>query len=125
MYEITVQQYENLNEALKMWATVPPENVSRNLCHWREKGDPLLEPPTCNTVACFGGWCAWWPAFMAFLVSDGIHDPGLLFGVDWLFAMKDGLSVPDELKENEFTGTDHDLVTYRLLYAFENTKVIV
>ncbi len=68
-HKFTPQQIENIREAIKMWETVPPENVAPRLGFWRDGfGDPHAgqkKPPTCGTVACFGGWLAWWPAFRA------------------------------------------------------------
>ncbi len=64
---ITKQQIENIKEAIEMWKTVPSKNVSQGLNDWRyeyNKKD-LMVPATCNTVACFGGWCAHWPKFQA------------------------------------------------------------
>lgn len=51
----------NVESAQIMWASVPELNVS--LGSWRQTPD--TGAPGCGTICCFGGWCAWWPEFMA------------------------------------------------------------
>lgn len=60
----------NVREARRMWNTIPPENVYTNLEGWN--ADNNDNAPTCKTIACFGGWCAWWPAFQKQGVKVGI-----------------------------------------------------
>lgn len=113
----TPQQIENIHEALRMWATVPPENVAGSLGAWSNSGGR----PHCDTHACFGGWCAWWPAFRAIGVrADPVGRPQTrnswghevaseLFGDDCAFDAR-GMHPADRW----FTGTDHALVVHRL-----------
>lgn len=74
----TPQQIKNLRDALVWWKTVPKENV--NLDTWRDSGTP---PYTCNTIACFGGWCAVQPL----LVAQGVFPDGngipQMEGINW------------------------------------------
>lgn len=68
---VSQTQRDNLLEAMNvMWPSVPEKNVVRNLDLWRMEvaavnPAPLYSVPTCTTIACFGGWCAWWPTFVA------------------------------------------------------------
>lgn len=132
MIHVTKKQRSNLLEALYvMWPSVPPENVYAELGGWRGSGESAETPPTCGSVACFGGWCAWWPTFVKQGISVG---PGgapqtlrggssdacrRLFGVSGLFLGRDGLGI-----DLGFAGSDHDLVTHRLLWVLKNTKVV-
>lgn len=61
MLTVTQKQRENAHELLRMLATIPPENV--HLEQFREDGSAAA--PNCGTIACIGGWVAWWPAFRA------------------------------------------------------------
>jgi hypothetical protein len=128
MYIVTQQQRINLLEALNvMWPSVPQENVSYNLAAWRkDKGDhagtarTLKIPPTCGTVACFGGWCAWWPAFREQGVSadsDGVPNVSSeeLFGAPDLFTPHG--NHPADIG---FDGSDHELVSNRLRYVLRH-----
>ncbi len=66
MRKFTKQHAENIKEAIRMWKTVPSENVVKDLNTWRSEPhacSSLDSPATCNTLACFGGWCAHWPKF--------------------------------------------------------------
>lgn len=142
---ITRRQRANLRSALRMWATVPEENVLADLARWRgwpRAGEPeRFERPDCGTRACFGGWCAWWPEFRAQGVktdSDGMpiiphRDAGLssvsthLFGVSWLFFSRTADSLFDRWIIHEFQKlrgrriTDHELVELRLRLALHLT----
>ena len=66
--KVTAQQRTNAISAKEMWNSVPEKNVSTNLSSWREDRKSRTQPD-CNSIACFGGWCAWWPAFQAQGVS--------------------------------------------------------
>ncbi len=128
----TEQQRKNLEEALNvMWPSVPPENVSPSLGEWRHETGMAIRsasssPPSCGTIACFGGWCAWWPYFREQGVSsDGSGMPitsgylgvaEVLFGDARIFAGR-GAYVSDALVPVDTS--DHDLVTARLKYALE------
>lgn len=60
----TKQQVKNIEEALVMWKTVPPKNVFPCLDDWRDfSQEHPSSKVTCNTIACFGGWCCHWPEF--------------------------------------------------------------
>ena len=129
----TPQQRANTLEALNvMWPSVPPENVINRLTWWRGSfGDAISpqKPPTCGTVACFGGWCAWWPSFNAQgvkvsrvgapFVEDHLDADGFLFGDSSLFVSR-GFYRSDR----RFGGTDHQLVTHRLQWLLENSEVV-
>src|SRR5437868_5504182 len=80
LYEMTnVERYSfwrnNLLAAQAFWATIEPENV--DLSDWRDPdGTEELPvdagygvPPTCGTIACFGGWLPWSPYFKALGVT--------------------------------------------------------
>lgn len=133
LYKITRQQHENLLDALlNMWPSVPPENVYPSLNDWRDTSDTCgNKKPSCQTVACFGGWCAWWPAFRrqgvramdcgAPVTPDGRTADGvsrLLFGCGDLFCCR-GIHSSD----GGFRGTDHELVTNRLKFVLRNCEV--
>lgn len=140
---ITRQQLHNLLEARDvMWPSVPGGNVLPQLGAWRNDSvivDRTNEPPTCGTMACFGGWCAWWPTFRKQGVrSDRTGAPyverrgGLLpngvaqylFGYEWLFSAR-GFAYADIgiLKRRGERIGDHELVTRRLNYAITNAVV--
>jgi hypothetical protein len=55
------QQLENVILAQEMWATIPKKNVYLNA--WQQA--KIVDTPSCGTIACFGGWCALYPAFRA------------------------------------------------------------
>ncbi len=60
----TDQQIKNIEEAIVMWATIPPHNVYPGLEDWRDMSKEVrADKVTCNTTACFGGWCCHWPTF--------------------------------------------------------------
>lgn len=138
MIKVTAQQRANLLDALNvMWPSVPKKNVYPNLDNWRV--DRETTPPTCGTVACFGGWCAWWPAFkkQGVRVTDGgaprlmgdgqsFDKPSRvsqrLFGDDGLFACRDyGHDAdPDEMARI----SPHALVTRRLKWLLANSEVV-
>ena len=70
-YKIRVSQVqrENLLIARAMWLKIQKSQVSKDLGTWRSEGfgSEVMndEQPSCGTIACFGGWCAWVPEFMA------------------------------------------------------------
>lgn len=133
---ITQQQHDNLLDALhNMWPSVPPENVFPELEHFGNGGadKARLNPEAdCGTVACFGGWCAYWPAFRGqglYIGSEGIPETrtnyGIgaaaeLFGNRQLFGHR-GSHAADPQSSNEVT--DHELVTNRLRWELANTQV--
>jgi len=132
----TTRQRANTIEALEvMWPSVPPENVCEGLKWWR-KGKPTRRPPTCETVACFGGWCAWWPAFKAQGVQanefgapcitnarDVCYQASAVFIK--LFGDYDICAPVGNFEcEMDFKGTDHELVTHRLKRLLENSEVV-
>jgi hypothetical protein len=139
----TQQQRANTLDALNnMWPSVPYENVAEKLMYWRTWKE-FGNVPDCGSVACFGGWCAWWPAFRAQGVIMGAYgSPRLkneqdynnyddydheidtrhicmkLFGVMALFNARDYF-----IADRNFKGTDHELVLHRLQWVLDNTQV--
>jgi hypothetical protein len=117
---VSQRQYDNIKDALEvMWPSVPEANVVPGLRRWREEGWFLGNKiPTCATLACFGGWCAWWPRFRAqgvrsahsgapVVCPDGhssVEASRWLFGYDFLFSAR----APWE------RGTSHEIVRKRL-----------
>lgn len=136
---VTRKQRENLLDAMNvMWPSVPEANVYPKLDYWRRivaLSDKYQAPdsePTCNTVACFGGWCTWWPAFQeqgikvspngAPQTQEGdnfLLVSRLLFGHDRMFHPRG-----DHPADGPFMGTDHQLVTRRLRWLLRNSEVI-
>jgi hypothetical protein len=43
-----------------MWKTIPDKNIYPGLAKWTQQKS---KNPNCNTIACFGGWCAYMPEF--------------------------------------------------------------
>lgn len=80
----TAQQIANIKEAIVMWKTVPPKNVYPGLDLWRDRSQEYYtDKATCNTVACFGGWCCHWPAFQdqgVYAGAGGAPELGSLCG---------------------------------------------
>lgn len=128
MIKVTAQQRANLLEALHvMWPSVPPENVAKDLRFWLR--DSRRKRPGCKTIACFGGWCALWPSFVAQGVRPGplgspTDDTGAfpsriserLFGESSLFADRKGWTDEGPL-------SDHEVVTFRLQFLLLNSEV--
>lgn len=128
--KVTAQQRANAIEARDvMWPSVPSKNVATWLASWRK--DSTHEVPTCGTVACFGGWCAWWPSFQAQGVTatptgapqlrdkQGAAVGKTLFGTEDMFLIRG-----DHTADIGFTGTDHILVTTRLNWLIKNSVVV-
>lgn len=129
--QVTPQQRANATEALEvMWPSVPAENVYPRLSLFRGGTGRLTSVPDCNTVACFGGWCPWWPAFAKQGVVVDMNGrpmvrgrPAMsvaahLFGDPTLFHARHGV---------ETIGlahlSDHEIVTLRLKRLIENSEV--
>ncbi len=143
--KVTQKQRDNLLEALHvMWPSVPEANVAEELADWRK--DHKNTPPDCNTIACFGGWCAWWPSFREQGVrTNSLGEPIIgrslssditsskLFGLPALFALrgyfagKIKLTTPAYLALNpplEHDLFDHAAVTQRLRWLLDNSEVV-
>jgi len=132
--QVTAQQRANALDALNvMWPSVPPENVYPDLLDWRKAGHGTV--PDCGTVACFGGWCEWWPPFREQMKLEpthgcaGWHQATSLFGpsheraIDCLFSIRHyGNGHPAD--QTFPGGTDHELVTNRLNWLIQNTEVV-
>ncbi len=120
----TPQQIQNLKDALVWWKTVPEANVDLN--YWRDNGTP---PYTCNTICCFGGWCAVQPKLVAQglypewggaprlvgrndLDSSGVAQE--LFGDYQMFA-----SSGCHRHDKDRGETDHEAVTHRIKMALK------
>jgi hypothetical protein len=129
----TPQQRANTLEALNvMWPSVPEKNVYPSLADWR-RGESNARP-TCGTVACFGGWCAWWPGFRAQGIRPAYggaptSDAGgfstdaseHLFGDEWLFCCRGHWLIPFHESEQI---SDHEIVTRRLRWLLKNSEVV-
>ena len=89
----------NLRIAREMMLYKEPDEV--DLDGWRQDEvfeDRTAKSPSCGSICCFGGWCAWEPAFRALGVrSDSrgaprlpgdIHVSQHLFGVNYMFGIR-------------------------------------
>ena len=147
MIEQTPRQRANTLEALNvMWPSVPPENVAERLAFYRDRQalGRRDSPPDCGTVACFGGWCAWWPTFRAQGVFAGDTgspqtkqsirtDRGAFVVSEFLFGYSEMFTAagfhPADPKRN-WKGvmprgvSDHEIVTRRLKWVLENSRVV-
>lgn len=138
-FKVTQQQRNNALEALHvMWPSVPKKNVYKKLLNWRQRTtlngehDDYYAAPTCGTVACFGGWCEWWPNFRAQIGikpdearSAGWHEVTALFGDDSNEAIDNLLSMRGvHIADDGFVGSDHAMVSNRLRWLIDNSKVI-
>ena len=131
--QVTAQQRANALDARdNMWPSVPEANVMPELASWRRGSDRGVKP-NCGTVACFGGWCAWWPAFRAqgvqvdsctgqpYAIGGPTGSVSLdLFGHYGMFYVSGANADTDY----GFQGTDHELVTHRLNWLIENSEVV-
>lgn len=145
--QVTARQRANAIEARDiMWPSVPPENVYPKLGWYRkDPGVPthnsigirgneiyILKPPSCETLACFSGWCAWWPPYHRQGVQSSIvgsavipENNSSLYATYTLFGDCDLSSCRDgHVADREFKGTDHELVTHRLNWLIKNSEVI-
>lgn len=129
----TPQQRKNTVEALEvMWPSVPAENVVAGLIDWNE--DDTGEMPTCKTLACFGGWCAWWPAFRRQGIRVSINgSPVVIHNIAgkfvlaayYLFGDSDIFDVRGHHHADLDTNamSDHAVVTNRLHWLLKNSVV--
>lgn len=131
MIRVTKQQRANAIEARDvMWPSVPPENVMPELGSWRRGG---RGKPTCGTVACFGGWCAWWPPFREqgigcnWAGAPTTQNPHVMAADEQLFGEREMFSIrgycPADATASK-SCTDHELVTHRLNWLIANSEVI-
>lgn len=126
--KVTQQQRDNALEALNvMWPSVPSKNVVRGLQTWREDDEGAA--PDCGTVACFGGWCAWWPTFRRQGVRTNSYGAPthrrLLDVSEFLFGDGDLFNVRSFHRADWiFNGTDHALVSNRLRWLIKNSTVV-
>lgn len=122
--EESATHLKNLRIALWRWESIPPENVYYRLAEWCD--ERAVDEPTCNTVACFGGWVALMPEFKEYGVRVGGVGEPLMPGVDGgvrsvaarLFGSYAMFNARDAHPSDEgFIGTDHELVTNRIKHA--------
>ncbi len=137
LIEVTAQQRANAVEALTvMWPSVPEANVAPKLLEWRPSDDALENrnsPPTCGTVACFGGWVECWPTFREQLELSGYFNDWdellTLFGDGLEYTSEYGFRYDlfairgDHVADAHFTGSDHALVANRLRWLIANSFV--
>ena len=140
MITITQLQRDNLLEAKKMWLTVPEANVSYRLSAWRISPDKN-SAPDCNTISCFGGWCAWYPAFrdqglkasivggpeFATRTSDVIasYDASYrLFGLYEMFVSRGAVRNRGIFCSETEAGSDWQIVMNRIDSALANTVTL-
>lgn len=135
--QVTAQQRANAVEALEvMWPSVPPKNVIPGLELFRQPVDGRYDgSPDCGTLACFGGWCVWWPPFREqglrgsvvgspyFLDSSDLSAAEILFGHPLMFAVRNahGADYMDGVTPADVS--DHQVVTNRLKWLIENSEV--
>ncbi len=150
MIQVTAQQSKNLQTALIFMQRVPSDCIAEHLRFFRDGPDGTLRnAPTCESPACFGGWCPFIPEFAAqgLTVSD-FGTPEMvgslprtweecepdfqLFGVLGLWRPRHGVSnnqcdnaIP---LDSVFTNvdahlTDHALILARLQWAIDNTEI--
>ena len=130
-FKQTERQRANTIEALTvMMPSIPVANIFPKLASWI---DGEGEIPHCGTVACFGGWCAIYPPFVAqgvgrcrqdgqpFLLKRGYSTTEVsqhLFGNPNMFRMR-GFFV-HELD----SGTDHAIIMHRLQWLLDTSEVV-
>ena len=133
MINVTQLQRSNILSAREMWLTVPEANVIEGLKSWRKDVAIAHTAPTCDTLACFGGWCAWWPEFRAQGVvvntfgSPRIHSLKDLFVDEELFGSRimfnlRGLHVADKNK-SKAKWSDWRIVLNRIDHLIKNSVV--
>ena len=142
MIHISQLQRDNILSAKKMWNSVPERNVVPHLATWNyvpNSRAKRLKAPTCKTVACFGGWCAWWPTFMAqgikanpegAPVIDGDEDRSVsqkLFGFPGLFIRRGradaDLEFQDKYIHDYLESSDWKIVMNRIDHMLKNSVV--
>jgi hypothetical protein len=127
-------QLENLKIALWRWRSIPDENIVSNLMNWQEF-DPRLRAtqiPTCNTIACFGGWVALMPEFreMGVKVSEGgspyMRRGGHVVYFDWCVADHlfgdSRLFQPKTVTEQLLRESDRQVVIHRIKRRIKEIK---
>lgn len=131
MFPVSQQQRDNAIEALTvMWPTVPKENVAPGLLTWRMDNrdtDSIIQelnPPTCGSIACFGGWCQWWPSFRQQYDQkyywSMFTTARQLFGDGSLFEVRHSHEADGKAPHLD----DHALVSYRLKWLIQNSYVV-
>ena len=137
MIEVTQLQRDNLAIAKARWSTIPQRNVSTDLMTWRYRTliDSHNKPPTCDTIACFGGWCAWIPEFMEQGVkartngspylegssresSEDVSEA--LFGDRYMFSFRGDYKIDDDREYN----SDWQIVMNRIDYLRYSSEVV-
>lgn len=126
----TPQQIQNLRDALVWWPTVPEANV--DLSSWRDSDTP---PYTCNTIACFGGWCAVQPLLVAQGVTpqswsgapvmqddDGYGGLGPSGVAIELFGDREMFYARGSHRHDKRKGSDHAAVTRRIKLALKESE---
>ena len=125
--------------------------MSKGLGHWRTYSleVPKSRPPTCDTIACFGGWCAWVPEFReqgvqaSVVGAPFIDTPSyfegftnvaaaqvseMLFGVSFMFKPRGDVPMSRDLGESLFGALDGHLsdwqvVMNRINWLIKNSAV--
>ena len=146
MIEVSELQRDNAISAKEMWLTIPEANVAVELDSWRQQIYKLDQDgnETCNTIACFGGWCAVHPAFIAQGIrasgasgapfyatgnpfTDSLSVSKGLFGSRLLFAARGEHSSDRETKNNDSEAyaalSDWEVVMNRLDWLLRNSVV--
>lgn len=138
---VTAQQRHNAKAALHdMWPSIPSKNIS---LRWYLTAGVPNEPST-DTVACFGTWCAMWPAFAAQGLRVAarpsvptLHGMPLLKGasskrLSWQSASRvcrmlfgcDDLFAPRACGDAEYGMSDKRAVASRLRALLKNSTVV-
>jgi hypothetical protein len=127
---VTQRQRDNALEALNvMWPSVPPQNVSPRLSSYTVGNHNETD---CNTIACFGGWCARWPNFVkqgaellmgcpTYEGHGGAKLSLVLFGHPGLFLFRGNWTIDEKVPR---TTSDHEVVTNRITWLIRNTEVL-
>lgn len=139
-FKVTPLQRANALHALNdFWPTIKPEQVSGRLNYWRTErdceGEPEFvdfdAPPTCGTVACFGGWVEWHAPFrrqMGLNPDKGEADIEALHGLFGTDSDSHTLNIFAERNwgfdgDIGFEGSDHELVSHRLRWLIDHSEM--
>lgn len=135
--KITKQHHANIVDALtNMLPSIPEANIIPRLEEWRRDPGPKTQwnifPPTCGTLACFGGWCLWWPRFRKQGLSVG-YAGGPIVPYEMVTAAEKLFGDPDIFNRRGMHRadrhrahlTDHAIIVNRLQWLLNNSEVVI